>query len=217
MLALTHADKKANAHSARKNIRKIHLTSHSHWTLLFWCRAAAIAFAPSSPISLQLCKTHVGPHARRRKSKCAFITEKHPQNASYKPQLLHATVLMQSGGNRLRSHVADFVAALQNSSWPSRITMKTINLTRFSIFTRLISPVFIRAANATQSATETPQELASISSLSTSNSSQPNFTFGMEQAGAAVRRFFTFGMEHAGAAVQFMLRPEKNVAPNSTW
>jgi hypothetical protein len=89
------------------------------------------------------------------------------------------------------------------------ITMKTINLTRFSFFTRLISPVFISAINATQSAAVTPQELASISSLSTSNSLQPNVTFGMEQAGAAVRRFFTFGMEHADAAVQFMLRPEK--------
>jgi hypothetical protein len=48
-----------------------------------------------------------------------------------------------------------------------------------------------------------------ISSLSTSNSLRPNFTFGMEQAGAAVRRFFTFGMEQADVAIQFMLRPEK--------
>jgi hypothetical protein len=38
----------------------------------------------------------------------------------------------------------------------------------------------MRAANATQSASETPQRLASISSLLTSNSEQPNFTFGME-------------------------------------
>jgi hypothetical protein len=35
MLALTHADEKANTHSALKNIRKIHLTSPSICTLLF--------------------------------------------------------------------------------------------------------------------------------------------------------------------------------------
>ena len=48
-----------------KNNHKIHLTRTSDCTLLFCCRAAAIAFAPSSPIWLPLCKTHVGPHARR--------------------------------------------------------------------------------------------------------------------------------------------------------
>jgi hypothetical protein len=48
----------------------------------------------------------------------------HPQNSSYKVQLLHAAVLMKSGGNRLRSLVADFDAALQNSCWPSRTPMK---------------------------------------------------------------------------------------------
>jgi hypothetical protein len=63
MLALTHADEKANAHSALKNIRKIHLTRISVRTLLFCCRAAAIAFAPSTPTWLPPCKTHVGPPA----------------------------------------------------------------------------------------------------------------------------------------------------------
>ena len=63
----------------------------------------------------------------------------------------------------------------------------TKKLTGFSFFTRLISPVVMRAANATQSASETPQPLASISSLSTSNSLLPNFTVGMEHAEAAVR------------------------------
>ena len=48
-----------------KNNHKIHLTRYSLCTLLFCCRAAAIAFAPSSPIRLQPCKTHVGPHARQ--------------------------------------------------------------------------------------------------------------------------------------------------------
>jgi hypothetical protein len=52
----------------------------------------------------------------------------------------------------------------------------------------------MRAANATQSASETPQFVASISSLPTSNSLRPNFTFGME---------------HADAAVWLTLRPEK--------
>jgi hypothetical protein len=215
MLALTHADEKANANSALKNIRKIHLTSHSSFKLLFRCRAAAIAFAPSTPTRFSLCKTHVGPHARRRKSKRSFGTEKHPQNSSYKVQPLHAAVPLQSGSNRLRSLDADFVASLQNSCWPSRSPTKAINLTRFTIFTRLISPVLIRAANATQSASETPHKVALITSLSTSNSLQPNFTFGMEHADAAepVRRFFTFGgMEHADTADQFTLRPEKSGA-----
>jgi hypothetical protein len=52
----------------------------------------------------------------------------------------------------------------------------------------------MRAANATQSAAETPHPLASIHSPSMSNSLLPNFTFGMEYAEAAVR---------------FTLRPEK--------
>jgi hypothetical protein len=124
MLAITHADEKANANSALKTIRKIHLTRYSHCTLLFCCRAAAIAFAPSSPTWLLACKTHVGPHARRRKSKREFSTENHPQNSSYKVQPLHAAVLLQSGSNRLRSLVADLVAVLQNPSWPSRTPTK---------------------------------------------------------------------------------------------
>jgi hypothetical protein len=123
-LALTHADEKANANSALKTIRKIHLTSHSVCTLLFCCRAAAIAFAPSTPTWLPPCKTHVGPHARRRKSKREFSTENHPQNSSYKAQRLHAAVLLQSSSNRLRSLDADLVAALQNSCWPSRTPTK---------------------------------------------------------------------------------------------
>jgi len=124
MLALTHADEKANANSALKTIRKIHLTRSSVCTLLFCCRAAAIAFAPSSPTWLPPCKTHVGPHARRRKSKREFSTKNHPQNSSYKVQRLHAAVLLQSGSNRLRSLVADLVAVLQNSCWPSRTPTK---------------------------------------------------------------------------------------------
>jgi hypothetical protein len=124
MLALTHADEKANANSALKTIRKIHLTRSSVCTLLFCCRAAAIAFAPSSPTWLPRCKTHVGPHARRRKSKREFSTKNHPQNSSYKVQRLHAAVLLQSGSNRLRSLVADLVVALQNSCWPSRTPTK---------------------------------------------------------------------------------------------
>jgi hypothetical protein len=111
--------------------------------------------------------------------------KKQPQNSSYKVQPLHAAVLLQSGSNSLRSLVAHSVAALQNSCGPSRTAIRTINLTRRSIFNLLISPVFMRAANAAQSASETPQSLALISSLSTSNSLLPNFTFSMEQADAA--------------------------------
>jgi hypothetical protein len=81
MLALKHADKKANANSALKTIRKIHLTSSSVCTLLFCCRAAAIAFAPSSPTWFSFCKTHVGPQARRQKSKREFSAKNHPQNS----------------------------------------------------------------------------------------------------------------------------------------
>jgi hypothetical protein len=44
---------------------KIHLTRFSVCTLLFCCRAEAIALAPSSPTWLPHCKTHVGPRARR--------------------------------------------------------------------------------------------------------------------------------------------------------
>ncbi len=75
-------------------------------------------------ILLPPCKTHVGPHARRRKSKRAFSTEKHPRNPSYKVQRLHAAVLLQSGSNCLRSLDADLVVALQKSCWPSRTAMK---------------------------------------------------------------------------------------------
>jgi hypothetical protein len=32
---------------------------------------------------------------------------KHPQNSSYKVQPLHAAIMLQSGGNRLRSLVAN--------------------------------------------------------------------------------------------------------------
>ena len=105
MLALTHADENTNANSELKNIRRIHLTSHSSCALLFCCRAAAIAFAPSSPTWLPYCKTHVGPHARRRKSKREFSAKNHPQNSSYNDQILHA----------------DVVALLQKPCWPSRM------------------------------------------------------------------------------------------------
>jgi hypothetical protein len=126
MLALTqrHGDDKANANSALKTIRKIHLTRIIFFTLLLCCRAAAIAFAPSSPTLLLPCKTHVGPHARRRKSKREFSAKNHPQNSSYKVQRLHAAVVLQSGSNRLRSLVADSVVFLQNSCWPSRTPTK---------------------------------------------------------------------------------------------
>jgi hypothetical protein len=128
MLALTHADEKRQTRILQmKNIPKNHLTRISVRTLLFCCRAAAIAFAPSSPTWLYICKTQVGPHARRRKSKREFSTKNHPQNSSYKVQRPHAAVLLQSGSKRLRSLVADLVAVLQNSCWTSRTPMKKAN------------------------------------------------------------------------------------------
>jgi hypothetical protein len=71
MLALTHGGEKANPNSPHKkqpqNSSKI-LTSSSHCTLLFCCRAAAIAFAPPSPTWLPRCKTHVGIPAEKKKT-----------------------------------------------------------------------------------------------------------------------------------------------------
>jgi hypothetical protein len=122
------------------------------------------------------------------KANAKSANKEQPQNSSYKVQRMHAVVLLQSGSNRLRSCIANSVAVLQNSCWPSRTATKTINLTSRSIFTLLISPVFMRAANATQSASVTPQSLAWIVSLSTSNSLIPNFIFSMEHADADVRR-----------------------------
>ena len=58
------------------------------------------------------------------------------------------------------------------------------NITRSSLFTLLISPVFTRAANRARSAAGTPQLSARITSESTSNSLLPNFTFAMEYAAA---------------------------------
>jgi hypothetical protein len=47
------------------------------------------------------------------KANAISATQKQPQNSSYKVQLLHAAVLLQSGRNRLRSPVAELVAVLQ--------------------------------------------------------------------------------------------------------
>jgi hypothetical protein len=152
-----------------------------------------------------LCKTHVGPHERRRKNKCEFSTEqtsakfilqgsasarcccdaerqqspllprrrlgycpaklmlaithanekanansalnKHTQNSSYKVQLIHAAVVMQSGSNRLRSLGADSVKALQNSRWSSRTpTKKQTRILEFS--TKQTSAKFIFQGSA---------------------------------------------------------------------
>ena len=92
---------------------------------LMLCRMQAMMrHTAATPTWLPSCKTHVGPHAGRRKSKREFSTKNHPQNSSYKVQRLHAAVLMQSGSNRLRSLVADSVHALQNSCRPSRTATK---------------------------------------------------------------------------------------------
>jgi hypothetical protein len=54
MLALTHGDEKKQTQIQQTKInRKIHLTRYRVCTLLFCCKAAAIAFAPSSPIRLK--------------------------------------------------------------------------------------------------------------------------------------------------------------------
>jgi hypothetical protein len=85
---------------------------------------AMMRHTAATPIRLQCCKTHVGPHARRRKSKRDFSTKDHPQKLSYKVQRLYATVVLQSGSNCLRSLDADSVVTLQNSCWPSRTPTK---------------------------------------------------------------------------------------------
>jgi hypothetical protein len=204
MLALTHADEKANANSA--------LNKHPQFILQGSApaRCCCDAERQQSPsllrrrlgccsAKLMLVITHADEKANANSA-----LNKHPQNSSYKVQLLYAAAALQSSSNRLRSISADLVAVLQNSCWSSctptkkqtriqRLAAKTqphnkTKLTSLSIFTRLISPVVMRAANATQSASETPQPLASISSLSTSNSLRPNFTVGMEHADADVPR-----------------------------
>jgi hypothetical protein len=60
----TAMTKQTQIHHMKTN-HKIHLTRYSICTLLFCCRAAAIAFAPSSPTWLRVCKTDVGPHERQ--------------------------------------------------------------------------------------------------------------------------------------------------------
>jgi hypothetical protein len=164
------------------DIHKIHLTSHSSRTLLFCCRAAAIAFAPSSPIRLFTCKTHVGPHAPRRKSRREFShskrTTKFILQVPASVRCCSVAERRQSPSlprRRLGCSSAKLMLALMH-----RDQNNNINLTMLRVFTRLISPVLMRAANATQSASETLQSCALISSLSTSNSLLPNFTFGME-------------------------------------
>jgi hypothetical protein len=147
------------------------------------------------------CKIHVGHHARRRKSKREFSTEQ--ASAKF---ILQGTALsrccciaerQQSPSpprRRLGCRSAKFMLAITHGDEKANANSAlnpihtTKKLTRFSFFTRLISPVFMRAANATQSASVTPNLAASISSLSTSNSSLPNFTVGMEHADADVRR-----------------------------
>jgi hypothetical protein len=54
-----------------------------------------------------------------KKANANSAHEKEPQNSSYKVQLLHAAVLVQSGSNGLCTLVADLIVALQNSCWPS--------------------------------------------------------------------------------------------------
>jgi hypothetical protein len=73
---------------------------------------------------LPYCKTHVGLAHGDEKHDANSADTKEQQNSSYKEQLLHAAVLLQSGSNRLRSVVADLVAVLQNSCRPSRTEMK---------------------------------------------------------------------------------------------
>ena len=73
-------------------------------------------------------------------------------------------------------------------------TIKNMHLTSTSFFTLRISPDFMRAANAMQSASVTPQPLATISSLSTSNSRLPNFTFAMQYVNPADAPAPTFSL-----------------------
>jgi hypothetical protein len=63
--ALTHHNKKRNENSAGENNPKLHLTRSRYCKLLFPSTAAAIDFAPSSPIWLPRCTAHVSAGAPR--------------------------------------------------------------------------------------------------------------------------------------------------------
>jgi hypothetical protein len=161
MLALMHADKKANANSALKTIRKIH-------DILQGTASA----------------------------RCCFVAERQQS-----PSLPRRRLGCRSAKLKLALKHGDEKANANSREFGTKNTTTQKKLTSHKFFTRLISPVLMRAANATQSAAETLQPRASIFSLSTSNSLLPNFTFGMEHAEAAFR--LTLCLEKCG--VQFHL------------
>ena len=128
------------------------------------------------------------------KREMQILQEQLSQTSSHKVQHLQAAVAFHDCCNRFCAIVADLVVALHSTRqrW-RRATHKggkytaeqnRKNITRYSIFTMLISPVFTRAANKARSAAGTPQLNASIVSEWTSNSHLPNFTFAMEYPAA---------------------------------
>jgi hypothetical protein len=91
--ALTHHDKKRNEKSAGENNPKLHLTRYSICKLLFPSSAAAIDFAPSSPIWLSLCTAHVSAGAESSKQHAENTQQKQNRKKYYKVQCLHSADL----------------------------------------------------------------------------------------------------------------------------
>ncbi len=93
----------------------LHLTRPRYCKLLFPSMAAAIDFAPSSPIWLFHCTAHVSPHTPRSKKETQFQQEQKSQTASHKAQPLQAAVSFHGCCNRFCAVVTDWVAALHST------------------------------------------------------------------------------------------------------
>ena len=169
------------------------LTRSSSCTLPFSFKASAMAFKPSSWTRMQPCTAHVIHH-----------TIQQHNNATQEQTLAKSRVQKQISPSAALSRFCSLSEQKQLLSRPRRqhrccpapkeltlVTVKKVqltvspmkqktNLTKSSLSTLLISPVFIRAANITKSAHVAPEHSVSISLQSTSNSVLPNFTLAIE-------------------------------------
>jgi hypothetical protein len=112
-----------NEYSARTKSSKLHLTRSSRCKLLFPSTAAAIDFAPSSPIWLSPCTADIRHHAPRS-NKSKFSRRKILQTSSHKAQYLQAAVSFHGCCNRFCAFVADLVIPLHSRHQTSRTTIK---------------------------------------------------------------------------------------------
>jgi hypothetical protein len=79
--------------NGRNNKSKLHLTRFSDCKLLFPSTAAAIDFAPTSPILFRPCTAHISHHVpRKRKKETQIQQEQQAQTSSHKVQRLQAAV-----------------------------------------------------------------------------------------------------------------------------